>query len=184
MRIIGGELRGKQIFPPSNFKARPTTDFAKEGLFNILANQYDLTEVSVLDLFSGTGSISYEFASRGASFITAVEMNPQHSSFIKNAITKFGLDNMQVVRHNVFDFLQICSHKYDVVFADPPYDIAGFAGIPEKILSYPIFNHGGILIIEHPAKFNFKSNPLFAKEKKYGNVHFSFFSTKLPLTEQ
>jgi 16S rRNA (guanine966-N2)-methyltransferase len=179
MRIIGGDLRGKQITPPSNYKARPTTDFAKEGLFNILENQFDFSEISVLDLFSGTGSISFEFASRGSNSVTAIEMNPQHSSFIKNTIAKFGLANMQVVHHNVFDFLHICNHKYDIVFADPPYDIVGFAGIPEKILSCPIFYPGGILIVEHPASLNFKSNPLFTKERKYGNVHFSFFSTKL-----
>jgi len=177
MRIIGGDLRGTQISPPSNYKARPTTDFAKEGLFNILANQYDFSKISVLDLFSGTGSISFEFASRGSTS-TAVEMNPLHASFIKNTIAKFGLKEVQVVRHNVFDFLGICNQKYDIVFADPPYDIAGFGGIPEKILSCPIFKDGGILVFEHPATFNFESNPLFTKEKKYGNVHFSFFSKK------
>lgn len=179
MRIIGGDLRGKPISPPVNYKARPTTDFAKEGLFNTLANQFDFSEISVLDLFSGTGSISFEFASRGCSSITAVEMNPLHSLFIKNTAAKFSLvKEIQVVRHNVFDFLGICNYQYDIVFADPPYDIAGFGNIPEKILSSPILKDGGILVFEHPAAFSFYSNPLFLKEKKYGNVHFSFFSKK------
>ncbi len=178
MRIIGGDFRGKQISPPANFRARPTTDFAKEGLFNVLANQFEFSEISVLDLFSGTGSISFEFASRGVKLITAVEMNPQHASFIKSTISKLDLKEMQVVRHNVFDFLEICTQKYDLVFADPPYDIAGFGGIVEKILAAPIFKDGGILVFEHPAGYNYESNPLFIKEKKYGNVHFSFFSKK------
>lgn len=180
MRIIGGNLRGKLISPPVNYKARPTTDFAKEGLFNILANQFDFTEISLLDLFSGTGSISFEFASRGCNFITAVEMSPMHASFIKNTASKLGLaKTIQVVHHNVFDFLGICTLKYDIVFADPPYDIAGFGSIPEKILSYSLLKDDGMLVFEHPAAFSFESNPYFLKERKYGNVHFSFFSKKV-----
>ena len=179
MRIIAGELKGKQFIPPAGYKARPTTDFAKEGLFNILSNQYNFEEISLLDLFSGTGSISFEFASRGCTDITAVEMNQLHCSFIKSTAAKLELKGMQVVRNNVFDFLSICRKEYNIVFADPPYDIAGLAGIPDKILSQPIFKEGGVLIFEHPAALNFKANPRFIKEKKYGNVHFSFFSNKL-----
>ncbi|EKD31090.1 MAG: methyltransferase [uncultured bacterium] len=178
MRIIGGELRGKQILPPSNYKARPTTDFAKEGLFNILSNQYDFSELSVLDLFSGTGSISFEFASRGCPMITSVEMNTLHYNFIKSSISKLEVNGMQVVRHNVFDFLEICRIQYDIIFADPPYEISGLDGIPDKILSFPILKEDGILIFEHPAAFSFKNNSNFIKEKKYGNVHFSFFTKK------
>ena len=179
MRIIAGDLRGTQFIPPKGYKARPTTDFAKEGLFNILVNQYDFENIAVLDLFSGTGSISFEFSSRGCKDITAVDMNPLHYSFIKNTASKLGLTGMQVLRNNVFDFLNICRKDFDIVFADPPYDISGLEGIPDKILSYPIFKEGGILIFEHPACFNFKSNAGFIKEKKYGNVHFSFFSNKI-----
>lgn len=179
MRIIGGDLRGKQILPPANYKARPTTDFAKEGLFNILANQLEFSEISFLDLFSGTGSISFEFASRGCTMVTSVEMNTLHYNFIKSSISKLGINGMQVVRHNVFDFLDICRLQYDIIFADPPYEIAGLEGIPDKILSYPILKDDGMLIFEHPAAFNFKGNPHFIREKKYGNVHFSFFSKKI-----
>lgn len=179
MRIISGDLKGKQFIPPAGYKARPTTDFAKEGLFNILVNQYDFSEVAVLDLFSGTGSISFEFASRGCIDITSVEMNPLHFLFIKATALKLGLKGVQVLRNNVFDFLSICRKEFDIVFADPPYDISGLEGIPEKILCKPILKDGGVLIFEHPASYSFKSNPRFIKEKKYGNVHFSFFSNKI-----
>ena len=120
MRIIGGSLKGRAIFPPSGFKARPTTDFAKEGLFNMLDNAYDLSTMRVLDLFSGTGSISYEFASRGVQEIYSVEMNPLHVAFIKRTAASFNIKGMHVVRHNVFDFLNICKLDFDILFADPP----------------------------------------------------------------
>jgi 16S rRNA (guanine(966)-N(2))-methyltransferase RsmD len=175
MRIIGGEHKGKAIIPPKNFSARPTTDFAKEGLFNTLANQYDFSEISVLDLFSGTGGITYEFASRGCDNITSIEMNQVHSAFIKSTIAKLGLKGVNLVRHNVFDFLEICRLSYDIIFADPPYDMEGLKGIPDKILAKEILNKEGLLIFEHPAAFNFEKHPNFVKEKKYGNVHFTFF---------
>lgn len=175
MRIIGGKYRGKQIPPPKNFTARPTTDFAKEGLFNILTNSYDLEEVSFLDLFSGTGSISYEFASRGCNDITAIEMNITHANFIKSTAAAFGFGAIRVVRHNVFDFLNICRLKYDIIFADPPYEIDSLETIPDKVLSCSLLNEGGIFIFEHPASFNFEKHPRFVKERKYGNVHFSIF---------
>ena len=105
MRIIGGKLKGKSILPPQGYKARPTTDFAKEGLFNILNNEYEMEGLQVLDLFGGTGGISFEFASRGASMVYCVEMLPLHANFIKSQAAKFGMNNLTVVRHNVFEFL-------------------------------------------------------------------------------
>lgn len=175
MRIIGGTLRGKSIFPPETFKARPTTDFAKEGLFNILENEFDFETISVLDLFSGTGSISYEFASRGCKNVTSVEMNPLHFKFIKDNAKALKFQGIQALRLNSFDFIQICKIKYDIIFADPPFNIEGLAGIPNKILDKEILNPGGYLILEHPASYNFTKENRFYKEKKYGNVHFSFF---------
>ncbi len=175
MRITGGELRGRQIVPPRNFTARPTTDFAREGLFNTLVNTYNFDEIAVLDLFSGTGSISFEFASRGCRAITAVEMNPTHAGFIKETIARLNITGMNIVRHNVFDFIPICRLKYDIIFADPPYNIANLAAIPHKILSGNLLKNEGILIFEHPAAFNFSEHDCFIKEKRYGNVHFSFF---------
>lgn len=175
MRIIGGRLRGKTIVPPRGYPARPTTDFAKEGLFNVLDNEYEFDGLAVLDLFGGTGSISYEFASRGASDIICVEMNPGNASFIRSQAAKFGLDAITVVRHNVFDFLKICGKRFDIVFADPPYSIEGLGTIPDRVLSAGILNDGGYFILEHSGSFSFSGHRFFLKEKKYGNVHFSFF---------
>jgi len=176
MRIIGGKLKGKTILPPNGYKARPTTDFAKEGLFNTLTNMLDFEEISVLDLFSGTGSISYEFASRGCKSIIAVEMNPANAGFIKKTAASLKLGGcIQVVHHNVFDFLGICTKKFDVIFADPPYAIEGLDTIPDKIFAREILEEDGMLILEHPATYNFENHPKFVKERKYGNVHFSYF---------
>ena len=175
MRIIGGKLRGKTISPPQGYAARPTTDFAKEGLFNILNNEYEFEGLSVLDLFGGTGSISYEFASRGASDIVCVEMNPANASFIKSQAAKLGIRCVTVVRHNVFDFLKICEKKFDVVFADPPYAIDGLETIPAQVFAAGVANPGGYFILEHPGSCSFADEPFFVKERKYGNVHFSFF---------
>lgn len=180
MRIIGGSLKGRQVMPPSGFKARPTTDFAKEGLFNVLDNEYDLSTVRVLDLFSGTGSISYEFASRGVQEIYSVEMNPLHASFIKRSAASFGIRGMHVVRHNVFDFLEICRLDFDIIFADPPYEIEGLDTIPDRVFGAPcvpggLLRDGGVFILEHPGSYSFENHPRYSREKKYGNVHFTFF---------
>lgn len=175
MRIIGGTLKGKTIMPPMGYAARPTTDFAKEALFNILNNQIDFEEVVLLDLFSGTGSISAEFASRGAKDIVSVEMNPANARFISQTVRALGIKNMHVVKHNVFDFLEICTKKFNLIFADPPYALEGFDTIPYKVLDADILEDGGLFILEHSAANNFESHPLFVKERKYGNVHFSFF---------
>ena len=178
MRIIGGTLKGKTILPPTTFSARPTTDFAKEGLFNILINEYDIEDLSVLDLFSGTGSISLEFASRGCTDIISVEMNPLHAKFIKQVVQAYKVKGMQVVRHNAFDFIEICTKKFDIIFADPPYAIEGLDTIPDKIFEKELLNPQGYLILEHPGTYNFENHKCFVKEKKYGNVHFSFFEVK------
>lgn len=177
MRIIGGDLKGKSIIPPSGFTARPTTDKAKEGLFNVLINQYDFEEegLRVLDLFSGTGSISYEFYSRGCRDIYSIEMNAGNAAFIKRTAAQMAGSSIQVVHHNVFDFIKICKIDFDIIFADPPYDLAELDSIPEKIFAKGMLKEDGLLILEHPASYSFKDKEHFIKEKKYGNVHFSFF---------
>ena len=163
--------------PPPSFKARPTTDFAKEGLFNMLENSMDIASIRVLDLFAGSGGISLEFISRGCAWATCVEMNPAHARFIRDTVANLGLGSkIQVVRHNVFDFLKICTRKYDLIFADPPYDIPGLKNLPAKILDAGILAPGGLLILEHSAQYSFSEAPGFMKEKKYGNVHFTFFA--------
>lgn len=178
MRIIGGKLKGKAIVPPAGYKARPTTDFAKEGLFNILNNEYEFEGLSVLDLFGGTGAISFEFASRGASEVYCVEMAPANAAFIKAAAASLGLGNVRVVRHNVFDFLRICTKSFDLVFADPPYAMEGLGTLPDRVFGAGILRDGMYFILEHPSEYSFSGHPYFVKEKKYGNVHFSFFEKK------
>jgi 16S rRNA (guanine(966)-N(2))-methyltransferase RsmD len=131
--------------------------------------------LKVLDLFGGTGAISYEFASRGAERVCCVEMLPLHANFIKSQAAKFGMSNLTVVRHNVFEFLEICHEKFDIIFADPPYALEGLANIPDKVFERDILHPGAYFILEHPEEFNFTEHQYFVKEKKYGNVHFSFF---------
>ncbi len=175
MRIIGGRLKGKGILPPRGYKARPTTDFAKEGLFNVLDNEYEFEDLKVLDLFSGTGSIAYEFASRGAGRVCCVEMDRDNSAFIRREAARLGLDNVTVVRDNVFEFLPVCREKYDIIFADPPYALEGLETIPDKVFSMDILHPERYFILEHGDEHSFSTHPLFVKEKVYGRVHFSFF---------
>ena len=176
MRIIGVKLRGKSVLPPAGYKARPTTDFAKEGLFNTLDNEFVFDDLAVLDLFGGTGSISFEFASRGAGEVIAVEMNPANVNFIKKTATALGVDKVvRVLHQNVFDFLEICSRRFDIVFADPAYALEGLDTLPDRVLSKGLVHAGGYFILEHPAEYDFAAHPSFVKEKKYGNVHFSYF---------
>lgn len=175
MRIIGGRLKGKGILPPRGYKARPTTDFAKEGLFNVLDNEYEFEDLKVLDLFSGTGAIAYEFASRGAARVCCVEMDRDNSAFIRREAARLGLDNVTVVRDNVFEFLPVCREKYDIIFADPPYSLEGLETIPDKVFSMDILHPERYFILEHGDEHSFSTHPLFVKEKVYGRVHFSFF---------
>lgn len=177
MRIIGGYLKGHSILPPNKYNARPTTDFAKVGLFNILMNEIDFDNCTFLDLFSGTGSISYEFASRGCSDIISIEMNNNNYRFIKSTVKELHIEGMQVLRQNVFDFINICKKSFDVIFADPPYAIENLQSIPDKVLcnSINLLKSNGLFILEHSSEFSFENHKYFIKAKKYGNVHFSFF---------
>lgn len=175
MRIIGGRLKGRPVLPPSGYKARPTTDFAREGLFNVLNNMYDFEGLRVLDLFGGTGAVSFEFASRGASPVCCVEMARDHAAFIKREAARLGLSEVVTVRSNVFDFLPLCRERFDLVFADPPYALEGLDGLPDKVLGAGILQEGGTFVLEHPGTFSFAAHPAFRKEKSYGKVHFSFF---------
>ena len=175
MRIIGGRLKGKTIMPPAGYKARPTTDFAKEGLFNVLDNEYEFEDLKVLDLFGGTGAIAFEFASRGAAKVYSVEMARENASFIISEAKRLGLGNVVMVRDNVFDFLPLCREKFDIVFADPPYALEGLESIPDKVFEADILYPERYFILEHPGTYSFKDHPRFKKEKVYGKVHFSFF---------
>ena len=175
MRIIGGRLKGKTILPPAGYKARPTTDFAREGLFNVLDNEYEFEDLKVLDLFGGTGAISFEFASRGAARVYTVEMTRENATFIKREAERLGLANVTVVRDNVFDFLPICREKFDIIFADPPYALEGLDTLPDQVFAQDILHPGCYFILEHGGEHSFREHPRFKKEKVYGRVHFTFF---------
>lgn len=177
MRIVGGARKRRQIIPPRNFRARPTTDFAKENLFNVLQNLYDLEDTDVLDLFSGTGSISYEFASRGARRIVSVEMNPLHQRFIAATAKELGFDQIQSIKTNVFVYLKSLAgaESFDIVFADPPYDMDGVETLPALVFGGGFVREDGIFILEHSAEKDFSEYPNFYERRSYGSVQFSFF---------
>ena len=175
MRIISGQFKGKVIHPGKGFEARPTTDFAKESLFNILANHMDFEGSEILDLFSGTGSISLEFASRGAKHIEAIEGNHKYAAFIQKTAQELKLPQLLVFKTNVFVFLKTCTRKFDLIFADPPYDMDGIETLPEIILTKGLLKEDGIFILEHAKKLNFTKHPNLTDHREYGSVNFSFF---------
>ena len=177
MRIIGGKYKGRRISPPAGFTARPTTDFARESLFNILNNRICFEDVSVLDLFAGTGSISYEFASRGAREVHLVEMDIRHVSGIRRIIKEMGITNIKTIHIDVRAYLKTCSVKYDVVFADPPYSLSWLREIPDLVAGSGIVKEEGFFILEHPKAMSFSSHKLFFEHRNYGGVNFSFFRT-------
>ncbi len=175
MRIISGKYRGRTINPPKNLRARPTTDFAKENLFNVLTNMVDFEECDILDLFAGTGSISYEFASRGARSVTSVEINPVHFNFIRSTARELEFDNMYVVKANVFLYLKSVSKQFDLIFSDAPYDLEGSEKVVDAVFEKNLLREDGIFVFEHSAKQNFSSHPNFYQLRSYGSVQFSFF---------
>jgi 16S rRNA (guanine966-N2)-methyltransferase len=175
LRIIGGKYKSRRIIPPLNFKARPTTDFAREGLFNILNNRVDFETINVLDLFSGTGSISYEFASRGALSVHLVEKDLKHISGIKRIIKDLDLKNIKTIHIDVRAYLKTCSIKYDIVFADPPFDLSWLKELPDLVTQAGVINEDGFFILEHPKGLSFDGHNLFFEHRNYGGVNFSFF---------
>jgi len=179
MRIIGGTFKSRIFRPGKNFKARPTTDFARENLFNILDNRYDFDNKKVLDLFSGTGSISFEFASRGCPNITCVELDRFHYNFICSVIDKLNIKNsVKAVNGDVFKFIGRSPEQYNIIFADPPYELKRLAEIPDLILNSNLLLEEGLLILEHGKTNNFSSHPCFSELRTYGSIHFSFFTPK------
>lgn len=175
MRITGGKYLNRIIRPPAGFKARPTTDLARESLMNILNNRYDFESVSLLDLFGGTGAISYEFASRGTVEIDIVETDRRSCRFISNTLKELGLERARVHRLDVRDWLKICRRQYDIIFADPPYDLPWLEEIPDLVSLSGIIEKDGFLILEHPRKIEFSGHNLFFEHRNYGGVNFSFF---------
>jgi len=176
MRIIGGEFKSRIFNPGKNFKARPTTDFARENLFNILSNRLDFENSKILDLFSGTGGISFEFASRGCPSITCIELNRFHFVFICSVIEKLNLKNrIKPFNVDVFRFIGKSKEQFDIIFADPPYDLKRLPEMPDLIMNSNLLDRQGLFILEHGKQNNFTSHPDFTELRVYGSVHFSFF---------
>ncbi|MDD3077703.1 MAG: 16S rRNA (guanine(966)-N(2))-methyltransferase RsmD [Paludibacter sp.] len=178
MRIISGKFKGRRISAPSNITARPTTDFAKEGLFNLLNNRIDFEDIDVLDLFAGTGGISLEFISRGCNSSTSIEINERHCSFIRKTCKELDVNNLNLIKSDVFTFINNCHVKFDSIFADPPYQLESLEQIPDLIFKNNLLKPSGLFILEHSAKNDFSSHPNFDAHRKYGNVNFTFFTHK------
>lgn len=178
MRIIGGLHKGRRFYPPKFFKARPTTDFAKESLFNLIDNRIDLEGKKVLDLFSGTGSISYEFISRGCNYVMAVDISAKYLNFIEKTVKIIEPEKkiLRTYKGNVFSILKNMDLDYDLIFADPPYEISQLDTLPDIIFDNDTLKKDAIVIIEHSSKTVFSKHAHFQEERKYGKVHFSFFS--------
>jgi 16S rRNA (guanine966-N2)-methyltransferase len=176
LRIISGEHKGRRIPVPGNFKARPTTDFARVALFNIIANYFSFGNVKVLDLFSGTGSISYEFASRGAEIVDLVEIDHRYSEFIRKTVQKLRLNQVHIYTSDVFRVIPRLKKKYDIIFADPPYNLDKIPEIPDLIFDNNILLKGGWFILEHGRNLDFSGHAHFKELRRYGSVHFSIFT--------
>jgi len=176
MRIISGQFKGRRILAPKTLPVRPTTDMAKEALFNILNNQYYFDEISVLDLFAGTGNISYEFASRGADNITAVDSDLGCIKFINQTSEAFEMP-IETIKSNVFKYLEKNKTKYTIIFADPPYSfsIQEFLQIPNLIFKNDLIDKDGLLIVEHPKHLDLSNHIRFNEARHYGGSVFSFF---------
>jgi len=176
VRIISGTHKSRQIHPPKNLPVRPTTDIAKEALFNILVNNFDLSAVNVLDLFAGTGNITYEFASRGAVGVTSIDLELRCVNFIRKTAADFGFDAVLCFRSDAFRFLSHCEQQYDIIFCDPPYEMQGIEMIPETVAARNLLRPEGWLVVEHSRDYNFTKSPGFLQQRKYGKVNFSIFS--------
>ena len=176
MRIVGGEHGGRRFNPPSKMPyTRPTTDVAKEGLFNILENNLDISSLKTLDLFGGTGSISYELASRGANDITVVEKDVSMYGFIKKTAKELKLEHFRVIKTDVFKFINQCAEKFDFIFAGPPYSLANIDDLPKLIFEKQLLNPKGWLVLEHTPRNNYKNFLFYKTERNYGTTIFSIF---------
>ena len=176
MRIIGGEHGRRKISPPANMPhTRPTTDVAKEGLFNVISNNLDIEELKTLDLFGGTGSISYELASRGANDLTIIEKDPKMYEFIKKTATELKLENFRVLKMDVFKFIDQCTDKFDFIFAGPPYALGNIDDLPKLIFEKQLLNSKGWFVLEHTPRNDYKKFPFYATERNYGTTIFSIF---------
>ena len=173
MRVITGTYKGRHFDVPRSFKARPTTDFAKENIFNVMTGYIDFEGTEALDLFAGTGSITLELLSRGCKEVVSVEMDRDHARFIQQCIDKVGAENHTLIKGDVFRFMKSCKRQFDFIFADPPYSLPTLETIPD--LALPLLKEGGLMVFEHGKQNDFSQHPRFVEKRVYGAVNFSLF---------
>lgn len=178
MRIISGKYKGRKLNPPANLPVRPTTDMAREALFNILNNYYDFEEIRVLDLFCGTGTLSFEFISRGSTDVTAIDMNARCLDFIRKTADHIGMEGLHTLKADAFRFLDHTSSQWDIIFSDPPYIMKESLLIPGIVFEKKLLKENGRLIIEHPKEISFAKEKGFVEKRSYGRVQFSFFENE------
>lgn len=178
MRIISGYYKGRRLHPPRNLPVRPTTDRARESLFNILKGYFEFETVGVLDLFAGTGSISYEFISRGCACATAVDIHHQCIKFMKATREMLMMEKLTIVKEDVFRFIKYHKGNYNLIFADPPYDLKNLDMLPQLILNSDLYKETCMLVLEHPSRYSFSKFPGFLEIRSYSMVNFSFFQLK------
>jgi len=176
MRIITGKYKGRHFDIPRSFKARPTTDFAKENIFNVLIQYVDFDSAEALDLFSGTGSISLELLSRGCSRVVSVELDRDHHRFIQDCLKKLAVTDIVIpIRGDVFRFIKSCHQQFDFIFADPPYALKELPTLPDIIIDRRLLKPDGLFVLEHGKDYDFSQHPHFIEHRQYGSVNFSLF---------
>lgn len=175
MRIITGRFKGRHFDIPRTFKARPTTDFAKENIFNVLNGYIDFDGITALDLFAGTGSISLELVSRGCKEVVSVEKDRDHARFIADCMKKINAENDILIRGDVFRFLKSCHQKFDLIFADPPYALPELDTLPDLVFEHDLLAADGVFVFEHGKHNDFSAHPRFKEHRSYGSVNFSIF---------
>jgi 16S rRNA (guanine966-N2)-methyltransferase len=175
MRIIGGKHRGLRLNPPNDLPVRPTTDMAKEALFNILPNKITIENSIVLDLFTGSGGIAIELASRGASHVDAVDISNKCVRYLQEIKKKLELNALNVKKANVFQYIEQCDQTYDLIFADPPYDLDKLIQLPSLIKEKKLLNENGLFVLEFPSERHLLEDPKPVEVRKYGNSSFAFY---------
>ena len=178
MRIISGFLKGRKIDPPKDFSARPTTDFAREGLFNLLFNRKEIQGAKVLDLFAGSGTVGFEFVSRGAAEVIAVDSDMNTVKFIRKKAEEFNTPQIKPFRFDAVQYISRAGTNFDIVFCDPPFDRENLTEIPDAVFAQKLLKPGGLLILEHESTLHFENHPHYLEDRHYGRVKFTFFGEK------
>lgn len=176
MRIVGGKYKGRKLPVSSKLVLRPTTDFAKESLFNLLLTRKELNDLEFLDLFSGTGSISFELMSRNAKGGTCVDVSSASQDYRNRIAEQLGIEGMRNIKSDVFKFINRCSSQFDLIFADPPFGLERLTDLPDLIFDHQLLRAGGVFVLEHPEEHTFGQHPKFTEHRRYGRVNFSFFN--------